>query len=97
MILWSQDGAQGNHGSVKTRADVHEKRGFRQVRLAGRARHVNLVKTRLSGSFHVSVEEGENFESGIRCWNIGTCFVSLTPRQYAALKTKFPRKGLDHA
>ena len=57
----------------------------------------NLPKRRLSGSLHVSVEEGENFESGIRCRNIGTCFVSLTPRQYAALKTKFPRKGLDHA
>jgi hypothetical protein len=43
--------------------------------------------------FKVSVDQGEKFESGIRRWSIGACFVTLTPRQYAALKTKFPRKG----
>ena len=43
--------------------------------------------------FKVSVDQGEEFESGIRRWSIGACFVTLTPRQYAALKTKFPRKG----
>lgn len=42
--------------------------------------------------FKVSVDQGEKFEEGIRCWGIGACFVTLTPRQYAALKTKFPRK-----
>jgi hypothetical protein len=43
--------------------------------------------------FKVSVDQGEEFESGIRRWSIGACFVTLTPRQYAALKTKFPTKG----
>jgi hypothetical protein len=41
----------------------------------------------------VSVDQGEDFESGTRSWNIGACFVTLTPRQYAALKTKFSRKA----
>jgi hypothetical protein len=43
--------------------------------------------------FKVSVDQGEKFEDGIRRWSIGACFVTLTPRQYAPLKTKFPRKG----
>jgi hypothetical protein len=43
--------------------------------------------------FKVSVDQGEEFETGIRRWSIGACFVTLTPRQYAALKIKFPRKG----
>jgi hypothetical protein len=43
--------------------------------------------------FKVSVDQGEKFENGIRCWSIGACFVTLTPRQYLALKTKFPTKG----
>jgi hypothetical protein len=42
--------------------------------------------------FKVSVDQGEEFESGMRRWSIGTCFATLNPRQYAALKTKFPRK-----
>jgi hypothetical protein len=42
--------------------------------------------------FKVTVDEGESFESGLRQWSIGACFVTLTPRQYMALKTKFPRK-----
>ena len=45
--------------------------------------------------FKVSVDQGEKFEQGIPRWGIGACFVTLTPRQYAALKTKFPRKGPD--
>ncbi len=43
-----------DRGSNRQEVAVHPvcpslKRGFRQVRLAGRARHVNLVKTRLCG------------------------------------------------
>jgi hypothetical protein len=43
--------------------------------------------------FKVSIDQGENFEAGIRRWNIGTCFVTLTPWQYMGLKTKFPKRG----
>jgi integrase/recombinase XerD len=42
--------------------------------------------------FKVTVDQGEAFESGICRWSIGACFVILTPRQYLALKTRFPRK-----
>ena len=41
----------------------------------------------------VTVDQGEAFEEGIRRWSIGTCFVTLTTRQYVTLKTQFPRKG----
>ena len=41
----------------------------------------------------VTVDQGEAFEEGIRRWSIGTCFVTLTTRQYLTLKTQFPRKG----
>jgi hypothetical protein len=41
----------------------------------------------------VSAEQGEKFENGLRSWSIGTCFVALTPGQYGALKTRYPRKG----
>jgi hypothetical protein len=59
----------------------------------------NLTYSTLDGirellrRFKVSVDQGEEFEDGIRRWSIGACFVTLTPRQYAALKTKFRRKG----
>jgi hypothetical protein len=43
--------------------------------------------------FKIDVEAMNDFESCLRRWSIGACFVTLTPRQYAALKTKFPRKG----
>jgi hypothetical protein len=45
--------------------------------------------------FKVTVDQGEAFESGIRRWSVGACFVTLTTRQYVALKTEFPRKGPD--
>jgi hypothetical protein len=43
--------------------------------------------------FKVTVDQGEAFESGIHRWSIGAWFITLTHRQYLALKTKYPRKG----
>jgi hypothetical protein len=59
----------------------------------------STLDTGAPARFKVSVDEGEKFEDGLRRWSIGTCFVTLTPRQYLALKSKFPRKGccLSHA
>ena len=54
--VWDcQTGAGGDRASSKVPFAEH--RDFRQVRLAGRARHVNLVKMRL---------ERSRFESGGR-------------------------------
>jgi len=38
--------------------------------------------------------ELERFENGLRPSGIGACFVILTPKQYAALKIKYPKSAL---
>jgi hypothetical protein len=60
----------------------------------GNLTYSNLDEVReLLRRFKVSEEQGEKFESGLRHWGIGACYLTLTHRQYAALKIKFPRKG----
>jgi transposase InsO family protein len=39
------------------------------------------VETRV----HADAEAWDQFESGIRLWGIGSCFITLTPEQYKKL------------
>lgn len=65
----------------------------------GNLTYSNLDEIReLLRRFNVSVDQGgEEFEAGIRRWSIGACFVTLSPRQYAALKTSFQGKGPENS
>jgi hypothetical protein len=46
---------------------------------------LNFVRDILT-RVHTDVEAWEKFESGIRRWGIGACFITLTPEQYKKLK-----------
>jgi hypothetical protein len=49
--------------------------------------YIDLDRVReLLNRGNVEAEERENFESGIRRWGIGACFITLTPEQYKKLK-----------
>jgi hypothetical protein len=37
---------------------------------------------------NADTEAREEFENGIQRWNIGACYLTLTPEQYKKLKTK---------
>ena len=41
---------------------------------------------------NATAEAWEEFESGIRRWGIGACFITLTPEQYKRLKLSRERK-----
>jgi hypothetical protein len=45
---------------------------------------LNLVRGILT-RVHANAESWEQFESGIRRWGIGSCYLKLTPEQYKKL------------
>jgi hypothetical protein len=47
--------------------------------------NLNFVRDILR-RLHLDVEAWEQFESGIRRWGIGSCYLKLTPEQYKKLR-----------
>jgi len=53
----------------------------------GHATYTSLDRVReILDRANASAEAREEFESGLRNWGIGACFLDLTPEQYAKLK-----------